>query len=184
MRRSSLTIAVLLIGAVSVAGEAAAGTCARGRRMKLEWTAANGEGLLVFGAGECDLPSACLAARLPPRELATQLPLTIAVRAGGAPLISATLGDCGSRACRSENTGGCPGGFDMYKDREGMAKVSYSRRGEASVMARIRAPMTAAPRGSGPVTVQVSDGAGYSAETTFEKCKVDAKPSTVTMECR
>ncbi len=178
--RISLALLTALLAA-TIAAPAPAAVCQKPRQLKLLWdTKGNGQ-IVIVGYG-CKMPSPCPTTDGQP---ATRIPLHVTLRAGDQVVFEGSLRPCDDkRVCQSLNSGGCLGGVDAHKAADGMIKFSYNRRGTASVMARVRASMGKPPELPGPVTATVTDGAGYSAEVTYTRCRSRFREHTATIVCR
>ncbi len=165
------------------AAAATAGPCAFARQFQLSWDERSGEGIVLLGLHRCPAPEACQRAKS--NALVTQPPLAISARAGGSEIFSVSLpGACTGDACRASNRGGCAGGADYYgAGARGLVRISYPRRGGASVMGRLRAAMARPPADPGGVTVTISDAAGYQAEARFRRCRTGGRQGRVNMMC-
>lgn len=179
MRLSSALLAALVAAAVALPAPAAA--CKKPRQLKVLWDA-KGEGQIVGIAYGCSVPPTC-----PTKEgkAATSMPITVAVRAGTEKVFDATLQPCDDeRECQTVSSGACPGGVDAHKAANGMVKFAYNTRGTASVMARVRGPVLKREEIAGPVTLTVTDGAGYAVEATYTRCRSRLRENTNTVVCR
>lgn len=170
------------LAATLVAAPSLAAPCQKPRQLKLNWSATGNQAQLVYVAYGCPLPPSCPTKAGTP---ATRLPLKVSLSSGGTELLKTELAACAEASkCRSLNTGGCDGGTDAHKDNDGLIKVVFPRRGGASVTARVRGSMPRPPEIKGPVTITLTDAAGYSAEATYTKCRGNSRPSTTTLLCR
>lgn len=182
MRFRALISLSTLAFLVTFAPSASAAPCQKPRQMKLLWDGVNNIGQLVFVTYGCAVPPGCPAKT---GTLSTKTPLKIVLKAGDTTLFSSELAACDNpEKCKSLNTGGCPGGTDAHKGGDGLVKFSYQRRGMASITARLRASMQKPPETKGPVTVTVTDGAGYTSEVTYNQCRFNAREKSATMMCR
>lgn len=164
--------------ATSLASAAAAAPCKTSRELKLRWE--GGKGQINFIAYGCSLPASCPVA---PGSTAMKLPLQVTVRSGDTTLFQSKLEACTDNNCVARNAGGCNGGGDRFRGSAGMAKLSYLAKGTTSAMIRARGAMNRPPETSGPLTVELSDAAGYKVEASFPKCRSATRSSNVTIVC-
>lgn len=174
---------VLLVGLVTAAAPALAAPCGAPRQLKLHWDSVKERGQLISVAYECAAPTSCPVAA---GTMATTVPIDVSVRNGDVTLFQARIESCDRHGrCRSINSGGCAGGGDAHKGLAGLVKLGYPKRGGASVMTRLRAPMTKPPENiEGPVTLLVTDAGGQSFEATFTRCRSHSRATSAVLVCR
>lgn len=179
MRLAHVLGAALL--ATTLATPAIAAPCKAPRQLKLQWKASSGKGQIHFTTHGCALPSNC---PVEAGKTAAKLPLHVALTSGDATLFQSDIEGCDEpRACTAINSGGCTGA-DAIKGKGGMVKLAYLSKGSTSVTARLRGKMSRPPALTGPVTVTLTDAAGYSVQATYEKCRANDRTGGVTVICR
>jgi hypothetical protein len=178
MRLVSPFCALVLLATCATA---LAAPCDAPRQLKLHWDAAKDQGQLTTIAYGCTTPTSCPVAA---GTTATKLPIHVKVSSGDTTLFETDVENCAGGRCRSLNSSGCAGGGDAHKGDKGLVKVGYPRKGGASVMARLRAPMPKLPEVSGPVQLQVTDASGYVLDATFARCRSNSRETSAVLVCR
>jgi hypothetical protein len=159
---------------------AAAAPCKTPRQFKLKWE--GGKGSIYFIAHGCALPSSC---PVQTGQTAAKLPIQVSLRSGSTALFQTEITSCGDAAkCAARNSGGCKGGGDAIKSDAGLVKLSYLTKGVSSVMARVHGTMSRPPDTSGPLTIALTDAAGYTVEATFQKCRSAVRAASINLVCR
>jgi hypothetical protein len=117
----------------------------------------------------------------------THSPITLTIKdALGHTLsrvVDAAASTCVGR-CERVNRGGCLGGSDTHRLAGSFVRYLVNTRGQTTIVAnKLKIPSAEAPNLVSPLTVTVTDSAGYTATAELRNCRVRQSGSGTAITC-
>jgi len=171
---TAVGVFALTVGTLPQAAGAA--PCTGSKRLQLRWSKTSALALVSFSSMQCDPPPTCDTPEARATgTMFTRAPITLTIKdALGHTLsrvVDASAANCTGR-CERVNRGGCRGGSDTHRLAGSFVRYVVNARGQTTIVAnKLRIPTTEAPNLVSPLTVTVTDGAGYTASAELRNCR-------------
>jgi hypothetical protein len=188
LSRMLATVAVMITALGALPRSAHAAPCAGVQRLQLRWSQNTGTALVSLSSTLCDRPPSCSqSAARDAGAMFTKSPITITIKdAAGHSLsgvIDAGASTCSGR-CERVNRGGCLGGADTHRVAGSFVRYVVNTRGQATVVAnKLKLPATEPPNLVAPISLSVTDGAGYAVTAELHKCRSRSRGNGVAISC-
>ncbi len=150
--------------------------CTGSKRLQVRWSKSSATALVSFSSTQCDPPPNCSSTEARTSgTMFTQSPITLTIKdALGHTLsrvVDASASDCVGR-CERVNRGGCLGGSDTHRLAGTSVRYMVTPNGQTTIVAnKLKIPTTDAPSLVSPLTVTVTDGAGYAVTAELRNCR-------------
>jgi hypothetical protein len=181
-------VGVFTVTAAVVSDAAAAATCAGAQRLQLRWSKSSGTALVSFSSMQCDPPPNCASREARATgTMFTRSPITLTIKDALGHTLSRVVdtseASCVGR-CQRSNRGGCLGGSDTHRLAGSVVRYMVNAQGQTTVVAnKVRIPSTDAPNLVSPLTVTVTDGAGYTATAELRNCRLRESTTGTAITC-
>jgi hypothetical protein len=183
------TVGFILVSLTVFPAAVHAAPCKGATRLQLRWSPSTGLALLSLSATQCDRPPGCSSepgARAA-GTMFTKSPIAITITDASGHSLSSALdagaADCGGR-CERVNRGGCLGGADVHRLAGSFVRYVVNTLGQTTVVAnKVKVPAATRPDLVTPVTVTITDAAGYSVTVDFHKCRVRGSTGATVVSC-
>ena len=179
---------VLTVTLGTLSDASAAAPCTGSKRLQIRWSKSSGTALVSFSSMQCDPPPSCHTAEARATgTMFTRSPITLTIKdALGHTLsrvVDASDPNCVGR-CERTNRGGCLGGSDTHRLGGSSIRYVVNAQGQTAIVAnKLRIPTAEAPNLVSPLTVTVTDGAGYMATSELRNCRVRQSSTSAAVTC-
>jgi hypothetical protein len=187
--RVSWTIVVAAVAVIGLAVASQGSPCTGSKRLQLRWSAQSRSAVVSLSVMRCGQPPTCgrAAAEPTPGTTFTTPPLTVTLSDAAGHTVRGTVNaaeaGCGDR-CGYVNRGGCPGGTDTHRVAGSFVRYVFGTQGQATVVAsKLKIAASEQPNLTAPLTVTITDAAGYSVEAQLKSCRTRQSTSGVAVAC-
>ena len=196
MRRRTLTktltrmhagVAVIIVTLGALPPAAQAVPCGGIKRLQLRWSKKTGTALVSLSATLCDRPHNCSQSAAPAAgAMFTKSPITVTLQDAAGHSFSGAVdaGASNCAHCERVNRAGCLGGADTHRVGGTFVRYVVNTRGQTTVVAnKLKLPATEPPNLVTPITLTITDAAGYAITAELHKCRTRANASGVALSC-